>query len=198
MRDAGGVLKPVRPRRAIVLAATAAALAGLLGFVSGVDLGHTAALGLVAAAMTLAVQMVPPAPSVGWTGPPESDEGTGWHQARLLARTLEQLDAEPERVSTALLPRLRAVASARLGRLGVVADSPRARELIGPELYDRLGGVGPARQSAQPSAGTATALTRALLDRLDAIDPPDRPAAAAHAGTGTGTGTAKKEDGHGS
>jgi len=189
VRDAGAFLTPVRPRRAIVLAAVATVLAGLLGFVSGVDLGHTAALGLVAGAMTLAVQMVPPAPSVGWPGPPETDQGTGWHQARLLARTLEVLDAEPERVATTLLPRLRTVASARLVRLGVVADSPRARELIGPELYDTLGGAGPAR----PAAGTATALTRALLDRLDAIDPPVGPAAAARLGT-----VNEEEDGYGS
>ena len=139
MRDAGSVVAPVRPLRAGVLALVVAMPTGMLAFVTGVDLGHTLALALVAGAVTLAVQMVPPAPVVGWPGPPESDEGTGWHQARLLARHLEQLDAEPDRVPTVLLPRLRALASTRLARLGARADSARARELIGAELYDILG-----------------------------------------------------------
>jgi hypothetical protein len=90
----------------------------------------------------------------------------------LADRALEQLDADPERVPRTLLPRLRDLAAGRLRRLGVPATSPRARTLLGDELYDLLDD-GPGRHHARPGA---TVLTRRLLDRLDEIDPPDRPA----------------------
>ncbi len=163
--------------RPALLALLAAVLAGLLPFVAGVDLGHTAALALGAAAITLVVQSLPPVPPVGWPVEPEHDEGTGWHQVRLLSQTLGQLDEEPDRARTALLPRLRALASSRLRAAGVDPAGPRARELLGAELYDALGGGGAVPAGRRRRTPT-TDLTRALLDRLDqldALDDLDRP-----------------------
>ncbi len=114
------------------------------------------------------MQVVAPAPVVGWTLEPEIDRGVGWHQVLLTAGALEQLDAEPARVPHVLLPRLRGLAAARLHRLGVPATSPRARQLLGDHLYDLLGDApgGPPRPAATDLAGR-------LLDRLDEIDPPE-------------------------
>jgi len=166
--------------RPVLLAVLAGVLAGLLPFVAGVDLGHTAALALGAAAITLAVQALPPVAPVGWPAPPEHDEGTGWHQVRLLSQSLGQLDEEPDRVRTALLPRLRTLAAARLRTAGVDPVSARARELLGPELYDLLGGT--TALTGRRRGTPATDLTRALLDRLDALDhrAPDLPTDGAH------------------
>lgn len=159
--------------RPVVLSLVAGVLAGALPFVAGVDLGHTAVLALGAAAITLAVQALPPVPPVGWPPTPEPDEGTGWHQVRLLSQVLGQLDDEPDRVGTVLLPRLRVLAAARLRAIGADPTSARARELLGPELYDALGGTvaRPGRRRDTP----ATDLTRALLDRLDLLEAPDTP-----------------------
>lgn len=156
--------------RPVVLSVLAGLLAGAVPFVAGVDLGHTATLALGAAATTLAVQALPAVPPVGWPAPPEHDEGTGWHQVRLLSQALGQLDEEPDRVGTVLLPRLRALAGARLRAAGVDPTSARARELLGPGLYDALGGT--AALLGRRRGTPATDLVRTLLDRLDELDAP--------------------------
>lgn len=146
-------------------AAVAVVAAGFAAYAVGLDTGHLVAVALVCGAVTLAVQVVAPAPVLGWNVEPEIERGVGWHQVLLTARALEQLDDQPVRVPGALLPRLREVAAGRLHRLGVPAGSERARRLLGAELHDLLGGA--------PTAGprpSATALTRLLLDRLDQID----------------------------
>jgi len=160
--------------RSALLGLLAAVLVGVVPFVAGVDAGHTVALALGAAAVTVAVQALPPVPRIGWPAPPEHDEGTGWHQVRLLSQTFGQLDEEPDRVASALLPRLRTLASGRLRALGVDPTSPAARELLGAELYDALGGTG-LLPSRRRSGSPATDLVRALLDRLDQLDDPHDP-----------------------
>ncbi len=157
-----------RLRGASVRAGVGAVLAGAATWSVGVDTGHLLAIALLVGAATLAVQVVAPAPVVGWTLEPEIPRGVGWHQVLLTAGALEQLDAEPQRVPRTLLPRLRDLAAGRLHRLGVAVTSPRARELLGDELYDLLGDA-----PGAPARPTATLLTRRLLDRLDEIDPPE-------------------------
>ncbi len=160
--------RPTRLLGAGVRAAIALVLTGFAAWSVGIDTGHLVALALAVGAVTLAVQVVAPAPVVGWTIEPELELGVGWHQVLLADRALEQLDAEPERVPRTLLPRLRELAAGRLHRLGVPATSPRARDLLGDELYDLLGDA--PGHAARPGA---TDLTRRLLDRLDEIDPPE-------------------------
>ncbi len=155
--------------RSALLGLLAAVVVGALPFVAGVDVGHTVALALGAAAVTVAVQALPPVPRIGWPADPEHDEGTGWHQVRLLSQALEQLDEEQDRVRAALLPRLRALASSWLRADGVDPASPAARSLLGADLHDALGETAPlpaGRRHATP----ATDLVRALLDRLDELE----------------------------
>lgn len=163
------------PRGVTVRALVAALVSGAVLFVVGLDVGHVLALAAGVAAVTAAVQVLPPAPVVGWPAPPEADDSTGWHQVRLLAQTLEQLDGEPERIERTLLPRLRALAGARLAARGLDPASPAARELLGPDLHDRLGGGSPTaavrRAAGRGRRGRpATDLVRAVLDRLDELD----------------------------
>lgn len=165
----------VRSTRGVVVrAVVAAVVSGVVLYVVGLDVGHVLALAAGVAAVTAAVQVLPPVPVVGWPAPPEPDDSTGWHQVRLLAQTLEQLDGEPDRVERTLLPRLRALAGARLAARGLDPASPAARELLGADLHDRLGGAtpsGPARRPVPLRRGRpATDLVRAVLDRLDELD----------------------------
>lgn len=160
--------------RSGLLGLLTALLVGLVPFVAGVDLAHTLAIALGAAAITIAVQALPPVPRIGWPADPEHDEGTGWHQVRLLSQALGQLDEEPDRARTALLPRLRALASGRLRAAGVDPASPLARELLGGELHDALGGTGRLASARRRAASPVTDLVRALLDRLDELDRMDR------------------------
>lgn len=160
------------PRGAAARAAVAALVSGAVLFVVGLDLAHVLALAAGAAAVTAAVQVLPPSPAIGWPAPPEPDDSTGWHQVRLLAQTLEQLDGEPERVASVLLPRLRALAGARLAARGLDPAGPAARELLGADLHDRLGGTptSSGRRVALRRDRHATDLVRAVLDRLDELD----------------------------
>lgn len=165
----------VRSTRGVVVrAVVAAVVSGAVLFVVGLDVGHVLALAAGVAAVTAAVQVLPPVPVVGWPAPPEPDDSTGWHQVRLLAQTLEQLDGEPDRIERTLLPRLRALAGARLAARGLDPASPAARELLGADLHDRLGG-GSSSSTGRRSLPLrhrrpATDLVQAVLDRLDELD----------------------------
>lgn len=166
---------PRSPRGVAVRAVVGALASGAVLFVVGLDLGHVLALAAGVAAVTAAVQVLPPAPVVGWPAPPEPDDSTGWHQVRLLAQTLEQLDGEPERIERTLLPRLRALAGARLAARGLDPAGAEARDLLGADLHDRLGGTSPPAPTHRPRVPLrrdrpATDLVRAVLDRLDELD----------------------------
>ena len=148
-------------RRAAWRAAAGAALVAGLAWAIGVDAGHVAALGLVAAAVCAVLTLVPLPVPVPWPEGEPSTSGTGWHQVALLAGDLTRTDRDPERIGPTR-SRLRSLAAARLERAGVGWTDPRARDLLGPELYDVLDG----RRDPPP----ATRLVTRTLDALDALE----------------------------
>jgi hypothetical protein len=149
------------PVGGLLRAAAAGAGAAALAWAVGVDLGHVAALGTVAAAVTAVVVLVPLGVPPFWPEDEPPTSGTGWHQVALLAGVLGQTDRDADRVESTRR-RVRALAESRLARAGVPWTDPRARDLLGTELFDVLDGLRPPPR--------ATRLVAAVLDRLDALE----------------------------
>jgi hypothetical protein len=131
----------------------------------GLDGGHVVAVGTATASVAVVLGALPLPVPVVWPEAEPQTSGTGWHQVALLSGVLRQTDRDPDRIG-GTLTRLRALASARLARHGVALEDPGGRDLLGPELVDVLLG----RRPPPP----ATRLAASLLDRLDALDGPDR------------------------
>lgn len=150
----------------LVIPVVGAALAAALAWAAGVDLPHVALLALVVVLVGAAPRMLTRSAPSDWPEPGEDVSGTGCHLVQLQARVVHECEGDRDRFERSLAPRLRVLSAGRLHAAG--HDPARARELLGPALFD------PLRPGHAPRR--AGAYVGHLLDRLDELDPP--PAAA--------------------
>jgi hypothetical protein len=148
----------------LVIPVLGALMAAGLAWVVGVDAGHVVLLGLAVLLIAGAVRVVGRAVTSDWVGQVDESSGTGCHLVPLQARLLHECEGDPERFERLLAPRLRRLAAGRLHAAGYALGDPGVRELLGPQVFDRL------RPGQAPKRGTA--YVARLLDRLDDLDPP--------------------------
>jgi hypothetical protein len=148
----------------LVIPVLGALLATGLAWVVGLDAGHVVLLGLAVLLIAGAVRILGRAATTDWAGPVDESSGTGCHLVPLQARILTECEGDPERFERLLAPRLRRLAAGRLHAAGYGLGDPVVRDLLSPQVFDRL------RPGHAPRRGTA--YVARLLDRLDDLDPP--------------------------
>jgi hypothetical protein len=151
----------------LVIPVLGALFATGLAWVVGLDAGHVVLLGLGVLLIAGGVRILGRTATSDWGAPVDESSGTGCHLVPLQARILHECEGDPERFERLLAPRLRRLAAGRLHAAGYSLGDPVVRELLGPQVFDRL------RPGEAPRRGTAY-VTR-LLDRLDDLDPPSTP-----------------------
>ncbi|WP_157987948.1 hypothetical protein [Jiangella endophytica] len=122
-------------RRVVVQAMLLGLAAGAVAWVFGVQGPRPILIGACVTAGTLAVLSIPPGWYGSWPHRPRPRSGGGSGQVWRLANRLRrfQNDHDP-----ALQRRLRTLAVARLRRLGLEWDDPRAAERLGPDVHAAL------------------------------------------------------------
>ncbi|RIQ16368.1 hypothetical protein [Jiangella rhizosphaerae] len=153
-------------RRAIVRAVLLGAAAGLVTWVFGVQGPRPVLIGACVAAGTAAVLSIPPGWYGTWPARPRPASGGGSGQVWRLANRLRRFENDDD---PARQQRLRALAAARLRRLGLDWDDPRAVQALGPDVHAAL-----SAQALRPSLSDVDAVVTAI-ERLDAPSGGTRP-----------------------
>jgi hypothetical protein len=153
-------------RRVVVRAVLLGAAAGLLAWVFGVQGVRPALIGVCVAAGVAAALGIPAGWYGTWPDRPHTAHGGGSAQVWRLANRLRryQNDYDP-----ALQHRLRSLATARLRRLGVDWDDPRAVRALGAGVHEALT-QGTLRPSLRDVDAVVTAIER--LDQHRTLDQP--------------------------
>ncbi|WP_053205865.1 hypothetical protein [Jiangella muralis] len=145
-------------RRAIVRAVLLGAGAGAVAWLFGVQGLRPILIGACVTAGTLAVLSIPPGWYGRWPARPKPASGGGSGQVWRLANRLRRYENDYD---PALHQRLRSLAAARLRRLGLEWDDPRAAEALGPDVHAAL-----SAQTMRPSLRDVDAVVSAI-ERLD-------------------------------
>ncbi|SEF18520.1 hypothetical protein [Jiangella alba] len=145
-------------RRAIVRAVLLGAAAGAVAWAFGVQGWRPILIGVCVTAGALAVLGIPPGWYGRWPARPKPSSGGGSGQVWRLANRLRRYEHDYD---PALHQRLRSLAAARLRRLGLEWDDPRAAEALGPDVHATL-----SAETMRPSLRDVDAVVSAI-ERLD-------------------------------
>lgn len=140
--------------RAVLLGVAAAAVTWLFG----VQGGRPILIGACVTAGTLAVLGIEPGWYGRWPARPKPASGGGSGQVWRLANRLRRYENDYD---PALHQRLRSLAAARLRRLGLEWDDPRAAEALGHDVHATLSAA-----AMRPSLRDVDAVLSAI-ERLD-------------------------------
>lgn len=124
----------------------AAAAAGGLAWLAGVDGGHVVGIALAAASVTAGTVWAARTGPGPWPEEPPGSHGAGWHQVALATASLVRAERDPARAPSLVDRRL--------------------RTLAGTAPHD------PGVQAALQAPGTPTARVLAVLDALEAAGGP--------------------------
>lgn len=150
--------------RALLLAFVVTLAVGVgVHFSGGVPFWWSVAVALPVGSAVLVLSLLSGVFDVDWAPEPEQPGAGVCMQATSLADRLSQSAAEPHRFATRIRPRLLRLALDRLRREEGIddLDDPRARDLLGADLYDLITIPG----ARTPPPKTFAAMVRRLEER---------------------------------